>query len=70
MKLTIPFVGTFKLAVAERHPYYSLGAFLRAAEGWINFYNQHRPHEGLDNLSPQQCAEQFALEKIPLITLV
>jgi len=64
------FVGMFKLAVAERYRYHSLGAFLRAAETWINFYNQHRPHEGLGNHSPQQFAEQFALEKIPSITLV
>lgn len=60
------FVGMFKLAVAERYCYHSLGAFLRAAEAWINFYNQQRPHEGLGNLSPQQ----FALEQIPSITLV
>ncbi len=60
----------FKLAVAERCPYQSLGAFLRAAQAWINFYNQQRPHEGLGNLSPQQFAEQFALEKVPSITLV
>jgi putative transposase len=64
------FVGMFKLAVAERYPYHSLGAFLRAAEAWVNFYNQRRPHEGLGNLSPQQFAEQFALEKIPSIALV
>ena len=64
------FVGIFKLAVAERRPYESLGAFLRAAQDWINFYNQLRPHEGLGNLSPQQFAEQFALEKIPSITLL
>jgi putative transposase len=31
------FVGMFKLAVAERYRYHSLGAFLRAAETWINF---------------------------------
>lgn len=64
------FVGIFKLAVAERYRYHSLGAFLHAAEHWINFYNQQRPHEGLGNLSPQQFAEQFALEKIPSITLL
>ncbi len=64
------FVGIFKLAVAERYRYHSLGAFLRAAEAWINFYNQLRPHESLGNLSPQQFAEQFALEKVPSITLV
>ena len=31
------FVGMFKLAVAERYPYHSLGAFLRAAEAWVIF---------------------------------
>lgn len=64
------FVGIFKLAVAERSRYHSLGAFLRAAEAWVNFYNQQRPHEGLGNLSPQQFAQQVALEEIPSITLV
>lgn len=64
------FVGMFKLAVAQRYRYHSLGAFLQTAETWINFYNQKRPHEGLGNLSPQQFAEQFSLEKIPPITLV
>jgi transposase InsO family protein len=57
------FVGMFKLAVAERYAYLSLGAFLRAAQAWVNFYNQQRPHEGLGNLSPQQFAQQFALEQ-------
>jgi len=64
------FVGLFKLAVADRRPYHSLGAFLQAAQAWINFYNHYRPHEGLGNLSPQQFAEQLALENIPSITLM
>jgi putative transposase len=64
------FVGIFKLAVAERYPYHSLGAFLRAAETWANFYNQHRPHEGLGNLSPQQFAELYSLEKITSLALI
>ncbi|WP_420795850.1 integrase core domain-containing protein [Ktedonobacter racemifer] len=64
------FVGTFKLAVADRYRYHSLGAFLQTAQTWVNFYNQHRPHEGLGNLSPQQFAQQQALEIIPSITFV
>src|SRR2546422_2269703 len=64
------FVGIFKLAVADRRPYHSLGAFLQAAQAWINFYHHRRPHEGLGNLSPQQFVEQFALENIPSITFV
>ncbi len=63
------FVGMFKLAVADRRPYHTLGQLLRAAEAWINFYNQERPHEGIDNLSPLQYAQQHGLEDIPLLTL-
>jgi transposase InsO family protein len=64
------FVGLFKLAVAQRRPYHCLGAFLRAAQDWINLYNHVRPHEGLGNLSPQQFAEQFALEKVASLALL
>src|SRR5260370_4020966 len=63
------FVGLFKMAVADRRPYHTLGQFLRAAEAWINFYNQERPHEGLENLSPLQYAHQYHLQDIPYLTL-
>jgi transposase InsO family protein len=55
------FVGIFKLAVADRRPYHPLGEFLRAAENWITFYNQLRPHEGLDKLSAEPYVQQHAL---------
>ncbi len=58
------FVGSFKLAVAERQPYQTLGEFLRAAEAWVNFYNQERPHESLGYLSPQHYAEEHHLPTI------
>jgi putative transposase len=63
------FVGLFKLAVADRRRYHTLGQFLRAAEAWINFYNQERPHEGLENLSPLQYAKLHNLQDIPSLTL-
>ena len=63
-------VGVFKLAVADRRRYPTLGEFLRAAEAWINFYNQERPHEGLDNLSPLQYVQQHGLEDIPSLALL
>ncbi|WP_374229132.1 integrase core domain-containing protein [Ktedonobacter sp. SOSP1-52] len=47
----------------------TLGQFLRAAEAWVNFYNQERPHEGLSNLSPLQYAQQHHLQDIPYLTL-
>lgn len=50
------FVGLFKLAVVDRYSYETLGDFLQAAELWVNFYNQLRPHESLGQLSPVQFA--------------
>ena len=64
------FVGLFKLAVAERQPYHTLGAFLRAAEQWVNFYNTTRPHESLGYRSPDQYAREQGLEGVPSITLL
>jgi transposase InsO family protein len=63
------FVGQFKLSVAERRPYHTLGDFLQAAEQWINFYNRQRPHEGIENLSPLQYVQLHGLEDIPSIAL-
>jgi putative transposase len=65
------FVGQFKLSVAERRRYQTLGMFLQAAEDWINFYNHIRPHEGLGDLSPDQFAQGHGLpvsEPIRLMT--
>jgi putative transposase len=56
------FVGLFKLAVADRRLYHTLGEFLRAAQAWITFYNQLRPHEGLGNLSPEHYAQRHTFE--------
>jgi hypothetical protein len=59
----------FKLAVAERQPYRTVGDFLRAAERWVNFYNTTRPHESLDYRSPDQFAKAQQLDSVPKITL-
>ncbi len=63
------FVGIFKLAVAERRSYRTLGEFLREAERWINFYNQVRPHEGLDQQSPDHYARDHGLPTAPYLPL-
>lgn len=64
------FVGTFKQAVAERRRYQTLGHFLLAAEQWINFYNQVRPHEGIGNRSPDQFASREGLPPAPHLPLL
>lgn len=58
------FVGSFKHAVVERQPYHNLGEFLEAAENWINFYNNRRPHQGIGNLSPNEYAKRHGIKTI------
>lgn len=64
-------VGQFKRSVAERSKSQTLGAFLQAAEDWTHVYHQIRPHEGLDDLSPDQFAKQNGVpvaERIRVMT--
>ena len=42
--------------------YHTIGQFLKAAEAWINFYNERRPHESLKNLSPNSLLSQTACQ--------
>lgn len=63
------FVGTFKHAVVRRTRYYTIGQFLEAAEAWINFYNERRPHESLSYLSPKQYATSQGLPTVPYISV-
>jgi putative transposase len=63
------FVGLFKLAVAERCSYQTLGELLRAAQDWVQFYNAIRPHESLAYRSPDQFAQEQGLPAVPSITL-
>jgi hypothetical protein len=64
------FVGQFKLSVAECRSYPTLGDFLRAAEAWVNFYNQDWPHEGLDQQSPDHYARDHGLPTAPSLSLL
>ena len=64
------FVGVFKLAVAERCAYQTLGQFLQAAQDWVRFYNGVRPHESLDYVSPDQFAQEHGLPPVPSPTLM
>jgi transposase InsO family protein len=64
------FVGVFKLAVAERRLYHTLGQFLQAAQDWVHFYNGVRPHESLGYISPDQFALEHGLPPVPSPTLL
>ena len=40
------FVGQFKLPIAQRRAYRTLGEFFLAAHSWMNFSHHLRPREG------------------------
>lgn len=61
------FVGLFKHAVAHRRAYDTLGEFLEAAERWINFYNNRRPHQGVGNISPNKYAKNHSIKTVPYL---
>jgi putative transposase len=62
------FVGQFKHSVVRRQKYPDLGSFLYQAEKWINFYNENRPHEGIEMHSPNQYAKKFGWKTVPNIS--
>lgn len=63
-------VGRFKLAVAERCRSETLRAFLHVAQQWVSFSKTDRPHEGLDDLSPNHAAQERRLPDVPPIPLL
>ena len=63
------FVGMFKHAVAKRRAYGTLGEFLEAAEHWVNFYNNRRPHSGIGNISPNEYAIRHNIKAVPYLAL-
>lgn len=62
------FVGVFKHAVVRRKKYRTLGEFLTQAEIWINFYNYHRPHESLGQISPVKYAQANGMQTVPYLS--
>lgn len=53
----------------QHRAYRTLGEFLREAEYWINYYDQHRPHEGLQQQSSDQFARDHDLPMAPYLPL-
>lgn len=53
----------------QHRAYRTLGEFLREAEHWIDYHDQHRPHEGLQQQSPDQFARNHNLPMAPSLPL-
>lgn len=63
------FVQTFKLAVTERYKYRNLLEFEQFATQWLNFYNNQRPHQSLNQKPPNQYAIEHGIQTIPYLYL-
>jgi putative transposase len=68
------FVGTFKHAVVQRYSFQNIGEFEEAANNWLNFYNNERPHQSLKinnkQHSPNNFAQKQGLKTIPYLTSI
>lgn len=64
------FVRTFKFAVVERYSFANLEMFSQAAQEWLNFYNQQKPHQSLGMKSPNQFATDNNLANVSFIAVV
>ena len=60
------FVRTFKLAIVHKRPYFTLGEVLEVTLKWINFYNERRPHESLNLMSPNDYATSIGEKAVSI----
>ncbi|HEY6736367.1 MAG TPA: integrase core domain-containing protein, partial [Candidatus Saccharimonadia bacterium] len=62
-------VGEFKHAVLRRQSYRTMSELLQAAEAWVNYYNERRPHGRLNYQYPNAYAAQRGLGTVPYLTV-
>ena len=59
------FNATFRKDCLNQHWFYSLEEARERIETWREDYNDFRPHESLDDLTPSRFARQFSLTQNP-----
>ena len=58
------FNRSYREAVLNMYVFETLDELRSETEKWLNFYNQHRPHELSGNLSPMEYLQKFNPETV------
>lgn len=61
------FVGTFKHSVVERYRYEKIEEFAEFTNKWLNYYNNRRPHQSLEQKSPNEYAREKRLSVVRVL---
>jgi putative transposase len=61
------FNGSYRREILDAYVFFELQEIRELTEQWMQQYNYHRPHEGLNNLTPNEWKQQ--LEQIELSNL-
>ena len=46
--------GTYRRAILDQYIFKTIGQVREKTDEWIDFYNNKRPHESLDNMTPME----------------
>lgn len=58
------FNRTYRQDVLDAYLFEDLMQVRTITEEWLDDYNKHRPHEALNNLTPEKYAESFNVEEL------
>ena len=58
------FTRSYREAGLNMYIFETLDDVKTETEKWLDIYNQHRPHDSLDNLTPIEYLQKFSLETV------
>ena len=56
------FNGSYRREILDAYVFFELDEVRTLTELWIEQYNNHRPHEALNNLTPNEWKQKILME--------